>query len=1335
MEKRRLLAVFVVDTTADSGAGSLRSAIESANSASGADTIAFDISSLEGAGPHTIAPLSALPTITETVTIDGYTETGASANTLAVSNDAVLQIVLDGTGAGAVDGLVVSGSGATGSEIRGLVIGNFRAGIRLDSTSAVTVAGNFLGTDVSGTLSAGNTGSGIEISAASANLIGGSSPADRNVISGNTGDGVLLIGSGTDDNVVSGNYIGTDLSGTVAVGNDGRGVQISGGASGNFIGTDGDAADDASEGNLISGNALTGIRIDGLGTDDNTVAGNFIGTDVTGEHAIANGTPGVTASWGVFVTNDASNTIIGTHGDGVSDAVEGNLISGNVSDGVKLQNRATGTVVAGNLIGTNKDGTLPLGNQRFGIFIQEADANRIGTNGDGVSDMIERNVIAANAGNGVYLTGVGTHHNSVAGNFIGTDITGAVGLGNGGYGVRVVGGAHANFIGTNGDGVGDSSEGNLISGNSLTGVRIEGIGTDDNQVAGNFIGTDVTGEVAIGNGTVGVFDSWGVLVYADAAGTVIGTDGDGVSDALEGNLISGNISEGVYLLDRVASTVVAGNLIGTNQDGTSAIGNQRRGILIQRAAGIRVGTNGDGTSDVLERNVVSGNAIHGVQINGVGADQNWVAGNYIGTDVTGTVDLGNASVGLVVNGGASENLIGTNSDGSGDELERNVISGNDSIGVTVSGNGTNHNVIAGNYIGTDATGTAAIQNFSHSINVDGADDTRIGTDGDGVADAAERNVISGNRYSLVVQRSTTERTIIAGNYIGTNAAGDAAIPNGSGIELRWGAKDTRIGTDGSNDAFNQNERNVISGNNYRGIRIQTPQWNSQLPTDGSTTDGTVVAGNFIGLSASGTAKLSNGNAGIFASDQVTNLRIGTNGDGIADEVERNVISGNTGSGVEINGWSLMNLTTSDYIIAGDVPRATVSDTYSQVDIYDSGNQGSWGFNNPMPGGGGDFYVVQATGTLQVNAAGTYSFSLGSDNGGRLRVDGTDVIVNDLGNRPFAENFGSITLSPGSHSFEMVGYEQNGGASFEVSVAVGSGVTSPVTAANGWQVLGSPTPHSQIALSGTVATTVYYPDPVDMQSTIAGNYIGTDVTGTVDLGNDQRGILLTNGVKGVTIGTDGNGLADAAERNIVSGNDLEGVRIQGRYTADNVVAGNYIGTDVTGNVAIENYEGVELNVFTSNNRLGTNADGIADAAERNIISGNTENGIVVNRSSRNKIAGNYVGTDVTGTQPISNGRNRGIAIVVNGASQENVIGTDGDGVGDAVEGNLVSGNDAWVGVYLAGAGTSHNIVAGNLIGTDVTGTVDLGNWANGIEIKDDASENLIGTNADGVSDRA
>jgi hypothetical protein len=223
LEDRQLLATFSVTNTLNSGAGSLRQAILDANATAGPDIIAFNI---PGGGVQTIAPTSPLPTITDAVTIDGYSQPGASPNTLSVGSNAVLLIELSGAsaGSGAV-GLTIT---AAGSVIQGLVINRFSA------------------------------------------------------------HGIRITGAGATGNVIAGNYIGTNATGTAALPNIGSGVRIDTGAQANRIGTNGDGVADDAERNVISGNGTQGVRITGSGTNSNVVAGNYIGTNATGTAALPN---------------------------------------------------------------------------------------------------------------------------------------------------------------------------------------------------------------------------------------------------------------------------------------------------------------------------------------------------------------------------------------------------------------------------------------------------------------------------------------------------------------------------------------------------------------------------------------------------------------------------------------------------------------------------------------------------------------------------------------------------------------------------------------------------------------------------------------------------------------------------------------------------------------------------------------------------------------------------------------------------------------------------------------------------------------------------------------
>ncbi len=379
---------FTVTNTNDSGNGSLRQAILDANATPGADVIAFNI---PGAGPHTITPASPLPVITDPVIVDGYTQPGATPNTNPTGAlNTVLKIELDGTNAGAdTEGLMLT-AGSDGSTIRGLVVNRFSStGIQVRGADNNKVQGNFIGTDVTGTVARGNLDEGVEIrGGASNNLIGGTTAAARNIIAGNTSDGVDIKEAGTDGNVVQGNVIGVDATGTAIMANGGNGVHVSEGASNNLIGGTAPGA-----GNLISGNTRAGILIRN-GASTNTMEGNFIGTDVTGMIDLGNGEDGV------FIDESPNNTV------GGAATGAGNLISGNNDDGIFIRGGAsTGNVVQGNLIGTQANGTSPLGNTNDGVDFSSAfpaSNNTIGGTAPG-----EGNVVAFNGNRGVAVDGGG----------------------------------------------------------------------------------------------------------------------------------------------------------------------------------------------------------------------------------------------------------------------------------------------------------------------------------------------------------------------------------------------------------------------------------------------------------------------------------------------------------------------------------------------------------------------------------------------------------------------------------------------------------------------------------------------------------------------------------------------------------------------------------------------------------------------------------------------------------------------------------------------------------------------------------------------------------------
>ncbi len=431
-------ATIAVTNTNDSGAGSLRQAILDANASAGTDTIEFNI---PGAGPHTIQPTSALPTITDPVIIDGYTQPGASPNTNppGLGSNAVLQIEMDGSIAGGSGVYITAGS----TTVRGIVINRFARGILFQVKGGNQVEGNFLGTDVSGTAALGND-IGVWVDGVPDNTIGGTTAGARNVISGSKNFyGVYIIHSGATGNLVQGNFIGTDVTGTADLGNAQTGVFVSG-ASGNTIG--GTAA---GAGNILSGNG-TGVRITGAGSTGNVVQGNFIGTDVTGTEALGN------AAFGVDIPGSASNNIVG----GTTREAR-NVISGNPGIGVRINSLSTANKVQGNFIGTDVTGNSALANGT-GVVIAAAQNNSIGGTTSGAG-----NVISGNGSSGVVIGGSEATGNLLQRNYIGTDNSGTIPLGNGDFGVKIDNGASNSTIGGK-----DISGGNIIAFNSPGGVGI-----------------------------------------------------------------------------------------------------------------------------------------------------------------------------------------------------------------------------------------------------------------------------------------------------------------------------------------------------------------------------------------------------------------------------------------------------------------------------------------------------------------------------------------------------------------------------------------------------------------------------------------------------------------------------------------------------------------------------------------------------------------------------------------------------------------------------------------------------------------------------------------------
>ncbi|MBO9635640.1 MAG: T9SS type A sorting domain-containing protein [Chitinophagaceae bacterium] len=414
--------IFTVTSNASSGAGSLAQAILDANANSGADIIEFNLP----AGSLVINLTGGLPAITDVVTINGYSQPTAVQGTIA--GRTILVQVDGGSMGGNTDIFTINSPNVT---IAGLAITRAtRYGIYVSQgANNAFIWGNYFGTDATGiTGGLGNNGAAIAV---------------------NTGNGP---GGATTTGVV--------------------------------VGVKDDGTNDANEGNLISGSTGGNGEGDGIifwNTQNSVIAGNIIGLEKTGMlSGFGN------ARNGILLTVTSNNNTIGTNGNGVSDALEGNIIGRNGGRGV-LNFLSHFTRISGNKIGlTNSNSAAPNGLQ--GIHLMNSHSCLIGTDGVNNNSAVEANLIGFNNSEGIRLSnenflslGLGwadnTNDNTIAGNGIGTDLAGTLVAANQGSGIYFVHTGELptltvanNIVGSNNNGTEDAAEANHIANNNNGGI-------------------------------------------------------------------------------------------------------------------------------------------------------------------------------------------------------------------------------------------------------------------------------------------------------------------------------------------------------------------------------------------------------------------------------------------------------------------------------------------------------------------------------------------------------------------------------------------------------------------------------------------------------------------------------------------------------------------------------------------------------------------------------------------------------------------------------------------------------------------------------------------------
>jgi len=619
---------------------------------------------------------------------------------------------------------------------------------------------------------------------------------------------------------------------------------------------------------FIIGRCDYAIQIYGTAATGNIITQNYIGTDAAGTASFSN-------NYGIGISGNASGV-----------QISNNVISGNTTAGIAAS-PANNTTISGNKIGTDASGIFPLSNPT-GIILDNSPNNTVGG-----TNFSARNIISGNTDGGILINGSGSTGNSILGNFIGTNITGMDSIPNG-NGVMVISAAN-NTIG----GLTVSAR-NIISGNTGgNGVLLNGTGTNNNTIIGNYIGVDSTGTVALSN-------HHGVIIKAGADKNIVGGNNASVR-----NVISANWEIGVYI-EASDSNVVSGNYIGTDCTGTGtfAIGD----TLIQ-ANGIEINTvskyNLIGGITPGERNIISGNRVYGAIYYGHCSNNN-IAGNYIGTDVTGSYSIPNAT-GICLDDASNNNI-----------MENNLLSGNISYGLFIVTTGSEYNIFRGNLVGTNATGTDTIPNDVGLLLAGGTKHNIIGG-----YNPSDRNIFSGNRYGGVeLSDDGTDYNKIIGNYIGTNISGNASLANQLGIGISSLITGTWI------------EDNVISGNKTFGVVLS------------DNTDSNTVAGNLIGLGIDGTTDLGNGAIGIALTNGAKNNIIGSVGNG-------NTIAYNDSAGIII----VDNITVNNKITANSI----FDNGFIGIDIFPAGvNSNDAGDSDNGPNNMMNFPVIATTGCNPVS---------------------------------------------------------------------------------------------------------------------------------------------------------------------------------------------------------------------------------------------------------------------------------------------------------------------------------------------------------------------------------
>lgn len=1298
---------FTVINTNNSGPGSLREAIALNNLTFNAapNLITFAI---PGASPHTISPTNALPAVTMPAIIDGYSQSGASSNTLANGNNAVLRVRLDGASITAfgTDGLTLTGPGNT---VRGLAITRFSGeAIELGAGGYNSIQGNFLGLDPDGVTVRSNSSDGIRVNNSPGNTIGGVMPGARNLISGNLSDGIEFTGAAATNNVVLGNFIGTDAGGTLDLGNSGYGINLGFDTPNNTIGGSSPGA-----GNLISGNNFGGLNVPSRG---NVIQGNFIGSDVSGTLGIANNGDGVFVS--ISGPGTGGNLIGGT------DTGAGNLIAFNNQFGVRI-GFGTNNAIRGNTIWSNLNVGITLG---FGVTPNDA-----GDGDSGANDLQNFPLITSatvTASDTTVQGSLNSRPNTTyqidlfanvfadpSGNGEGQQFLGRTSLstgadGNGPFNVTLaVAAIGGKITATATDPFGNTSEFSpaFTASSDLPSQTFTVINTNDagpgslrdaiaahnatansgnNTIAFNVSGPGphfiapltplpaISRPVIIDGFTQGGAASNTLTTGNNAVlkivlvGTNTGTTASGLSFTSSSNMVRGLHLVGFRAGSIGLTTpgnVIEGNVIGLRPD-SSAQANTH-GIVVNSAFN-RIG----GTTPAA-RNVISGNNGSGVFINGTSATNNVVQGNFLGTDLPGTTARLNSQGGVATF--SSGTLLGGSVAGAGNVLA-------DGMSVQLP---ANHTTIKGNRFGLTFNDTS-ITNGLGGINV------ASGVVVIGGTIATERNVICGG--GVIVGGLAATNTTIIGNYLGTDSTG-TLDRGGAGITIN--ASNTRVGGTAAG------EGNIIAFGS--GVSVQS---GTNCPIRLNRIFGSIGLGinlGFDGVTTNDVADVDAGPNNLQNYPELTNA---------VANVGNVVVQGRLNS---------------------------QANTVFQLDFFLN--------ETPDPSGHGEGQYYLGSTNVTTDGSGNASFSVVVPpllvNARHISATATDPNGNTSEFSPWI--VASSTIPPAT--FTVINTNDSGAGSLRQALldvnllpAAGNDVIQFAIPGFGVRTIAPltplPTPLDPVTIDGYTqinssantlmngfntsllirldGTNMQFFNATGLDLTSGNNVIrGLEITrfpgAAIDLNSGSSNfisgcLIWSNGAGVASSGGSGNIIGDQtpSARNVISGNGGSGIGLEGNIGS--VIQGNFIGTDLTGTAPLGNGTGVSLTGGT-NNLIGPASRGAG--MMRNVISGNAGPGILLGNGFAvpvgTRVFGNFIGTDVTGTVGVSN-QFHGIA--VNGAIGTTIGGTNEN------EPNLIAFN-LGQGIQIIGNGATNNNIQANSI-TDNSANARFGISGLGIDLNGD-----------------